>query len=1165
VAALDDGREIEVEAAGQRRDEFDIEVLVEDDTGEFLGNMTAQHGLPGSEAAIGALREFVNQVPPSEAANRAVSEDEPELGTPQNPAPVPVDLPEQVGDYAKQRSLNPDQGDGHGSAVYTGNGFVLTVTDRATGGGWEVDVGDEVGQQMSDRNTLVRNVDAETARDVALDFMQGTSAPDEVNGWVRSVDAEGVAYQTPDNTALAFIEETQDDQFRPQIQRDELDTVRFDLEDSFADAIDRLVDALGRRDPEGFGLADEPDEDEDEDEAADQPEGNGWTASATPTGEPMFQGETADGETVEVRVRNGQREPDPFEVVARVRGESEQVATANSSGDAADELQSFVRENDPEDVASRVLGDDFAPDAEGQASLEGEEPDVAARPPQSLTEQLERLDTPDTVGEYSLKERPSSRRILENVDFGSKDVVYQNIGVQPMSRVRVLRLFTIGGRGSRQVKVQLIDGPKTMTTPITPHTTDLGTFDSVDEAWDTATDFMRGDDRGGEADEGDDSGDEDPFGAVQQGLGDALGQAEFETPDEPDETDDEPDDEPEDVPEDVDEFADTRSEEEIGEDDDDDGPETKQGGLETFQTGGRRDPEQAGLEQMGGDDDGNGNGNGNGDSDDTLPTLPTTPGGRRAKAEREVWDEIGPFEATFPNVGLVQFRLPGENDPPEPKMWAQLNTEDGVWRAVTFFETSTSGSRTDETLRARGSFDAVIDALREAVDDEWWKDEDDGRSQEAALDLMADNSSWSPEIIRAAFDVSASVASQLAEFGDGPSDLLQWNESFDGDLSEIPGVGEQSARKLSQAIPKLKSRGVTRHDRITRDDENGNGDTGWADALEYIREWYSDTFQERTELGSDLSRFGGSFPGDVPDALASEGVLQPIVRFQDTPPGDVRRQIENKVGEDDAERIIKILTAFASFRAARDDDTNSVSISAQGSDHDLPRAGSGWRFTEPTDDPEDGIAHGPTHKARWERGDELLAIKGRGTNHRLFYWSDSNDRDSRRSLAGPDSSPRIVREARSIIYGDESALPDSAGGSDDEDNTIWLEFIIEQGRRVDTQDTLELEQFTEDVVLDRTSGALGPESSERGIFAVRGDRRTGDVGSQNTGHVFIKLDNDALSVSQIESLANDIKRRFERSDVSIGRGQREVAVVDEKIVRRTAPEQVDPGVQEPFR
>ncbi|WP_238330866.1 hypothetical protein [Haloglomus irregulare] len=95
------------------------------------------------------------------------------------------------------------------------------------------------------------------------------------------------------------------------------------------------------------------------------------------------------------------------------------------------------------------------------------------------------------------------------------------------------------------------------------------------------------------------------------------------------------------------------------------------------------------------------------------------------------------------------------------------------------------------------------------------------------------------------------------------------------------------------------------------DDDSSGGRDEWADAVEYLREFYGDTYDDRITLSTDLMDHGTEEGLDVPQSVGGEAVTQPLIRYQDIPPEDAWTQIMNSVGQREADQIRELLVSFA--------------------------------------------------------------------------------------------------------------------------------------------------------------------------------------------------------------------------------------------------------------
>lgn len=101
---------------------------------------------------------------------------------------------------------------------------------------------------------------------------------------------------------------------------------------------------------------------------------------------------------------------------------------------------------------------------------------------------------------------------------------------------------------------------------------------------------------------------------------------------------------------------------------------------------------------------------------------------------------------------------------------------------------------------------------------------------------------------------------------------------------------------------------------------------------------------------------------------------------------------------------------------------------------DVPERVNGFVFEQPADDPEAGLGQGPTVVARWVDPDKghIVAVKGRGTNYRAFYWPRGSP-NARRTLHGPVGGVEVLRKTAETV--DELANPFS-GSRDDEQPSL---------------------------------------------------------------------------------------------------------------------------------
>jgi len=94
----------------------------------------------------------------------------------------------------------------------------------------------------------------------------------------------------------------------------------------------------------------------------------------------------------------------------------------------------------------------------------------------------------------------------------------------------------------------------------------------------------------------------------------------------------------------------------------------------------------------------------------------------------------------------------------------------------------------------------------------------------------------------------------------------------------------------------------------------------WTGTVDYLRHHYSDDYQARIELASDLHEFASEQGMDAPSSLSDEGVLQPLIRYQNVDPADAKAQIENRAPSHHHDALFEVITGFAAADAARHDD-----------------------------------------------------------------------------------------------------------------------------------------------------------------------------------------------------------------------------------------------------
>jgi len=144
-------------------------------------------------------------------------------------------------------------------------------------------------------------------------------------------------------------------------------------------------------------------------------------------------------------------------------------------------------------------------------------------------------------------------------------------------------------------------------------------------------------------------------------------------------------------------------------------------------------------------------------------------------------------------------------------------------------------------------------------------------------------------------------------------------------------------------------------------------------------------------------------PGSYKDAEEAHGALVSYLERTDDP----TLSNSERIGADDPGEI------------------GRATLAADGNEYDMPVSGNGYVSAKVSDDAEMGIGHGPTVHVRYveKDGPGLLAVKGRGTNTRLFHWTDVDEgRSTRTTLHGPVSTTEIMRHLEDYIEG-ERELP----------------------------------------------------------------------------------------------------------------------------------------------
>lgn len=153
-----------------------------------------------------------------------------------------VDHYEDHGDFERVRGIGPSKSEDLEAALPIVRDALGDESDGTP------EVANRVDKDRGDQGPADEGRSVEASRH--------STPPKEVNGWQKA-DTPTIEYQNPENTALAHVEGTGDNQFRPQIQGDETGTERLPLEDKRSEATEALVEWMETHDPEGHGLKDD--------------------------------------------------------------------------------------------------------------------------------------------------------------------------------------------------------------------------------------------------------------------------------------------------------------------------------------------------------------------------------------------------------------------------------------------------------------------------------------------------------------------------------------------------------------------------------------------------------------------------------------------------------------------------------------------------------------------------------------------------------------------------------------------------------------------------------------------------------------------------------------------------------------------------------------------
>lgn len=181
----------------------------------------------------------------------------------------------------------------------------------------------------------------------------------------------------------------------------------------------------------------------------------------------------------------------------------------------------------------------------------------------------------------------------------------------------------------------------------------------------------------------------------------------------------------------------------------------------------------------------------------------------------------------------------------------------------------------------------------------------------------------------------------------------------------------------------------------------------------------SDGYGDRIEIDADMARQLDE--RGLEPSVWDEKVSQDVVRYG-IDAEDALASLRDGVEADDPDGNVGDYVA-AVIDYARDlDGGETVLVDASGTQVELPMSGEGWRWEQPSDDPTAGVGQGPTTRARWTRQNgDVLAVQGRRTNARVFYWPGGR-RDERETLAGPIGLVEALNRAAAYVTG-ERDLP----------------------------------------------------------------------------------------------------------------------------------------------
>jgi len=160
------------------------------------------------------------------------------------------------------------------------------------------------------------------------------------------------------------------------------------------------------------------------------------------------------------------------------------------------------------------------------------------------------------------------------------------------------------------------------------------------------------------------------------------------------------------------------------------------------------------------------------------------------------------------------------------------------------------------------------------------------------------------------------------------------------------------------------------------------------------------------------------------------------------------------------------------------------------------------------------------------------------------------------------------------------ALMDVCGEGEDRFNTVFVEVVVEQGSPVRSNQLNTMTEWAKGIVRDATylEGPQLPRNMRlepRDVFVIRGDERpqetemvSGNVGGvrvdsesavfsgegDNRYHLFFPFENNTMNMGQLKRFEDDVRRTWDRTDISRGKAIMSVNVVDPAVARAAAPQ-----------